>query len=165
MRFGKRHIIHINGELVTELAIGRVNRGDNRPIVLRLGDSGINLEYNESNGYSAEMEAITSCGNPTCNGLPRFWLLSSFLLCHTIRSTVFLPTFNEFIEDYEFAQLQMSRTTDKVFLRVAFSLRTLRMLAECIYMESKASKIPIRFTVVLIVFAKVIHSLVSVLTK
>lgn len=74
-------------------------------------------------------------GTPQCKGAPRFWLLFSVVLSHKVRREVFMPLFNEFVEDYLFAKNQTSGKWEKRWLSAAFTVKTLGVVRSCLGMQ------------------------------
>src|SRR5205085_4890581 len=74
-------------------------------------------------------------GMPKCHGLPRFWVLFAFILSKSVRQAVFLPAFNEFLEDYTFARRRYRRKWSRRWLALAFSIRTARMIGCCLSIQ------------------------------
>jgi hypothetical protein len=70
-------------------------------------------------------------GTPTCHGLPRAWLVFSLILSQSVRRDLFMPVFNEFVEDYLFAQQRIQRKWERRWVAFAFTMRTLSMIVSC----------------------------------
>ena len=81
-------------------------------------------------------------GLPTCKGLPRLWLLLGYLLSHRVRNQLFLPMFNEFLEDYLFTRKKIRRLRDRQILAVVFTFRTFVMLWQCLLEGIKSTRLP-----------------------
>ena len=74
-------------------------------------------------------------GTPACKGLPRLWLLFSYILTYEVRRNAFMPTYNEFVEDYLFARKKYRKPWNKRWLAVAFTYRTLVMMGACLRIQ------------------------------
>lgn len=65
-------------------------------------------------------------------GFRRFWELFSYILPHRVRERVFEPAFNELLEDYLEIRGRYRTRWAKRWLTVAFTFRTVLMVADCI---------------------------------
>lgn len=74
-------------------------------------------------------------GTPVCTGLPRLWLMFSLVLSGKIKREIFMPSFNEFIEDYIYAQKMYQGKWERRWARIAFTCRSLRMVCACFRLQ------------------------------
>lgn len=74
-------------------------------------------------------------GTPQCAGLPRLWLLFSVLLSGRTKREVFMPAFNEFVEDYLFAYKSYGGKWERRWLGVAFTGRSVWMVGTCLRIQ------------------------------
>ena len=74
-------------------------------------------------------------GTPACSGLPRLWLMFSLVLSGRTKREVFMPTFNEFVEDYLYASKQYTGTWERRWMRLAFTARSAWMVCTCLKIQ------------------------------
>lgn len=116
-----------------ELVIQRESLG-NSTLIVRPKDDGASVEC----GFR------TPSGDPECRGLPRFWYLSRYLFTHHSRETIFLPVFHELLEDYCWAQLETHSKRDRFLVMAFFTIRTVKLLSEVVYVDWECSKVGVR---------------------
>ncbi|TWT63382.1 hypothetical protein [Rubinisphaera italica] len=84
---------------------------------------------------SIDGEEIETWGNPTCSGLPKLWLMFSLILSGRTKREIFMPSFNEFVEDYLYAQNKFRGKWEQRWTRVAFTCRSLSIVFVCLRIQ------------------------------
>lgn len=91
------------------------------------GPPGMRLEIG---GESREL-----WGTPSCTGLPRLWLMFSFMLWGNTKRDIFIPAFNEFVEDYVHLRKSHTALWERRWLAVAFTVRSIAMVCACLRLQ------------------------------
>lgn len=76
------------------------------------------------------------CGYPSCRGAARFALFWSFLLFKKTRENLFLPAFNELLEDYSFAKKKFRKRSHRFLLSAIFLFKTALTISKCIWLDA-----------------------------
>lgn len=80
-------------------------------------------------------ELRETSGTPRVRGLPRLMLLSGYLLTPRLRNAVFLPAFNNHLDEYVKARLKFRGKWERRYLSLTFGYHTAKLISECIFQE------------------------------
>jgi hypothetical protein len=135
--------VDLNGETVVEYELWSPSNND---LVVRLDSNKqqhIYLLDHEGLIVSGSFGEIrTSNSELNCEGWVRAWHLMRLLLSKSTRETVFMPVLHELTEDLMCDRSMAYSKREKLFVNLAFAIRTTKLLVECIFIDFSTSPVP-----------------------